>query len=132
MATVLTNQGRAILTGLASGLTSLLPKYLGIGTGAGTAAAADTTLFTEETTASWAGYARPAGTLSQQTGSVANDTWQCVASLTNPSAGTTQGITNAMFFDAATAGNGFIKGDFAVVNLAPGDSAQVTGTLKFL
>ena len=74
MASVLTNAGRAILTA-ALKLTATEPKQVGWGTGAGTAAAADTTLFTEKAAdLSATSGTRVAGTTSQQTTGVTNDT----------------------------------------------------------
>ena len=57
MATLLVNTGKANVTGL---LLTSANKYVGWGTGAGTTAATDTTLFTETGT-------RGTGTQSQQT-----------------------------------------------------------------
>jgi len=62
MATVLTNGGKGMVTALLSALGSATPAYAGWGTGAGTAAITDTTLFTES-----ADEARAATTLTQQT-----------------------------------------------------------------
>lgn len=115
MATLVVNSGRAITTNRLKG-SGTEPSYSAIGTGAGTAAAADTTLFTETGS-------RVAGTSTQQTTSTTNDTYQVVATHT---AGGALAITNAGLFDAATVGNLFLKGDFATVNLANGDSLQLT------
>ncbi len=121
-ATVLLNTGRAIITSrLKGGGTE--PAYVAWGTGAGTAAAGDTTLFTE------ASEARVAGTTSQQTVSATNDAYRVVGTLTCAGAGKT--ITNAGCFDASSAGNGFIKGDFAGVALNVGDSIQFTFQIQF-
>ena len=130
MATVLTNAGRALLTSLMK-LTGTEPKNIGWGTGAGTAAVADTTLFTETalnlvtTTGT-----RPAGTSSQATTSVASDTYQVTGTLTASAGGT---VTNAGIFDGTTigAGNLLVKGDFTGVVLANGDSVAFTFKLQF-
>lgn len=119
MANVLNDTGRAAITSL---LASSVQKYVAWGTGAGTAAAADTTLFTESAEA------RTTGTQSQVTTSVTNDTYQVVGTIT---ATATRAITNAGVFDASTVGNLFLKGDFATVNLASGDSIQFTFKLQF-
>lgn len=92
-----------------------------MGTGAGTAAATDTTLFTEVET-------RTAGTSTQQTTTVTNDTFQVIGTVT---ATTARAVTNAGLFDASTSGNLFMKGDFAVVNLSTGDSIQFTLSVAF-
>lgn len=129
--TLLVNAGEAICSGLVTKVTSLDPKYIGIGTGAGTTAATDTTLFTEETTGNWSGYARTSSAGTQVTGTNANDTAQWSGTFTNPGAGSAQGITNAGNFDASTVGNMCVKGDFAVINLQPGDSITPTIKLRF-
>jgi len=129
MATVLTNAGKALCSGLVTKVTSLDPKNIGIGSGAGTAAVADTTLFTEYTTGTWAGYARTSTAGTQVTTTTTNDAAQWVGTFT---AGAAQTVTNAGNFDAATVGNLLVKGDFTGVVLANGDSIQVTIKLTFV
>lgn len=116
MATVFTNAGKAITTNRLKG-AGTEPVYVAWGTGAGTAAAADTTLFTESAEA------RVAGTSTQQTTTTTSDTYQVVGTIT-ASAGRT--ITNAGLFDASTSGNLFMKGDFTGVALLTGESIQFT------
>lgn len=116
MATVFCNSGKAITTNRIKG-SGTEPVYVAWGTGAGTAAATDTTLFTESAEA------RVAGTSTQQTTTVTSDTYQVVGTIT-ASAGRT--ITNAGLFDASTAGNLFMKGDFTGVTLNSGESIQFT------
>lgn len=125
MATLLTNAGRAINAGRMLGATPTQgePKYIGIGSGAGTSAVGDTTLFTEYTTGTWTGYARGSAAGTQVTTSVTNDTAQWQDTFT---AGAAQTVTNAGNFDASSAGNLHIKGDFTGVVLANGDSIQIT------
>jgi multidrug efflux pump subunit AcrA (membrane-fusion protein) len=118
MASILANAGRAIITSV---LATSTAKYVGMGTGAGTAAATDTTLFTEVET-------RTAGTQSQQTTSVTSDTYRVTGTV---AATTTRAITNAGVFDASTTGNLLVKGDFATINLANGDSIAFTFNLQF-
>jgi len=122
MATVLTNAGKAIVTNRIKG-SGTEPLNVAWGTGAGTAAIADTTLFTEATP-------RAAGTSTQQTTTVTNDTYQVVATVT---ATGTLAITNAGLFDVITAstGNLFVKGDFTVINLVTADSIQFTFKTTF-
>lgn len=120
MATVFTNAGKAIVTNRLKG-SGTEPAYVAIGTGAGTAAAADTTLFTEVET-------RTLGTSTQQTTTVTNDTYQSVGTVT-ATAG--RAVTNAGLFDASSAGNLFMKGDFSTINLLTGDSIQVTAKVAF-
>jgi len=129
VATVVANSGRAIETNLVSGLGGTAPNYIAIGSGAGTAAVGDTTLFTEYTTGTWTGYARLNTTPTRGTTSVTNDTitWQSAAF----TAGAAQTVTNAGSFDAATTGNLMIKGDFTGVVLANGDTITVKCTLQY-
>ena len=118
MATLLVNTGKANVT---SALTSSTSKYIGWGTGAGTTALTDTTLFTETGS-------RTTGTQSQQTTTTTNDTYQVTGTTT---AGGTLAITNAGIFDASTSGNLFAKGDFSTINLSSGDSIAFTFKVQF-
>lgn len=124
MATVLTNSGKAIVTNRILG-SGTAPNYVGWGTGAGTAAASDTSLFTEDTTG---GYARVNGTASRVTTSQTNDTYQVVGTLTALASLT---ITNAGTFDAVSAGNIFVKGDFTGIALNTSDSISFTIKTQF-
>jgi hypothetical protein len=123
MATLLVNTGKAVVTNrIKNGATGATePNYVAWGTGAGTAAAADTTLFTEIGT-------RVAGTSTQVTTSTTNDTYQVVGTQT---AGSSVTITNAGLFDASTSGNLFVKGDFSGIALTSGDSIQFTFKTQF-
>ena len=121
MATLLVNTGKAIVTNYLNGGAATQPKYVAWGTGAGTTAATDTTLFTEVTP-------RVSGTTTQQTTSTTNDTFQVVGTQT---AGTSETITNAGLFDASTSGNLFVKGDFTGVPLNSGDSISFTFKVQF-
>ena len=121
MATLVVNSGLAIITNrMKAGGTE--PVNGGWGTGAGTTAATDTTLFTEVETP------RIAGASTQQTTTVANDTYQVVVTRTAASIET---ITNHGLFDATTGGNLFFKGDFTGLALAIGDSIQFTDQVVF-
>lgn len=120
MATLLVNGGKAIVTNRIKG-AGTEPNYVAWGTGAGTTAATDTTLFTEVGS-------RTAGTSTQQTTSTTNDTYQVVGTLT---AGSTETITNAGLFDASSSGNLFVKGDFTGITLNSGDSIQFTFKTQF-
>ena len=130
MASVLTNAGRAILTNrIKAGGTE--PLQIGWGTGAGTAAAADTTLFAEKdvdlTTTTGT---RTTGASAQATTAVANDTYRVTGTRTATGAGT---VTNAGLWDNATIGSGnlFVKGDFTGIVLASGDAIAFTVDLQF-
>jgi hypothetical protein len=123
MATVVTNAGRAVVTNRIKG-AGTEPLNAGWGTGAGTAAVADTTLFTEVLVSGSAGGTdHTAGTSTQQTTTVTSDTYQVVATRT---ATGSVAVTNMGLFDAASGGTLFLKGDFSVINLVSGDSIQAT------
>ena len=125
MANVLTNLARSIVTSRLMS-TGTEPKNVGWGTGAGTAAAADTSLFAEKAldlvTATGT---RPIGTSSQVTTTTTSDTYQVVTTMTATGAGT---VTNAGLFDNTTiaAGNLFAKADFTGIALAIGDAITFT------
>lgn len=123
-ATVFTHAGKAITTNLVSGLGGTVPKYVAWGTGAGTAAAGDTTLFTESTEES-----RTTGTVSRVTTTQTNDTVQVVGTITVVTSNKT--ITNAGLFDATTTGNLYMKGDFTGIALNIGESIQFTMKLAY-
>jgi hypothetical protein len=121
-ATVYTNAGKAITTNRLKG-AGTEPSYLAWGTGAGTAAITDTTLFTE------AAETRVSCTTTQQTTTTTSDTYQAVGTLTV--AGSDKTITNAGLLDASTSGNLFMKGDFTGVVLKVGESIQFTMKVVF-
>jgi hypothetical protein len=121
-ATVYTNAGKAITTNRIKG-SGTEPNYIGWGTGAGTAAITDTTLFTE------ASEARVAGTSTQATTTTTSDTYQVVGTMTVAGSGKT--ITNAGLFDASTSGNLFMKGDFTGIALNVGESISFTLKVVF-
>lgn len=117
---MLVNKGKDIIVDRILG-TGTEPKYVGIGTGAGTTAAADTTLFTEVET-------RATGTGSKVTTTTTNDTHRVVGTV---SITTTRAITNAGVFDASTSGNLYVKAEFSTINLVSGDSLQLTFNCQF-
>ena len=124
-ATVITNVGQSIVTNRMVG-SGTEPKFVMWGTGAGTAAATDTTLFTETTDE-----ARTTGTSSRVTTTVTNDTYQVVGLITVATANKT--ITNVGLFDVVTAssGNLYFKSDFTGLALVVGDSITFTIKVKF-
>lgn len=122
MANIFTTAGKGIVTNRIKG-SGTEPAYVAWGTGAGTAAIGDTTLFTE------ASEARTLGTSTQQTTSVTNDTYRVVGTITVAGSGKT--ITNAGLFDASTSGNLLVKSDFTGLALNVGDSIQFTFNLQF-
>lgn len=127
MASIVANSGRAILINRLKG-SGTEPVQGAWGTGAGTAAVTDTTLFTETAlNLSTTTGTRTTGSSSIVTTAVSGDTYQVVFTQTAAASGT---VTNAGLFDSATigAGNLFAKGDFTGIPLLSGDS--VTFTIK--
>jgi hypothetical protein len=123
MATLVVNNGKGIITNRIKG-SGTEPVNVGWGTGAGTTAAADTTLFTEALVTLSAGTTdHTAGTSTQQTTTTTNDTYQVVATRTATGSGT---VTNAGLWDAASGGTLFLKGDFGGIALVSGDSILFT------
>ena len=126
MATFIVDTGLAITTdGLAGGSVTE-PKFIGWGTGVGTTARTDTTLFTEKDVDLTTGTGtRTTGSSSQQTTNTTSDTYQVTGTRTATGAGT---VTNAGLFDNATITSGtlYLKGDFTGIGLASGDSIAFT------
>jgi hypothetical protein len=123
MATLVVNGGKGIITNRLKG-AGTEPLNVGWGTGAGTTAAADTTLFTEALVTLAAGTTdHTAGTSTQQTTTTTSDTYQVVATRTATGSGT---VTNAGLWDAASGGTLFLKGDFTGIGLVSGDSILFT------
>ena len=128
MATLQVNGGRGIVTGRLRAVGAE-PLNIGWGTGAGTAAAADTTLFTEALVNMTAGSTdHTVGTSSQQTTTTTNDTYRVTGTRTATASGT---ITNAGLFDAASGGTLFMKGDFTGIALANGDAIAFTMNIQY-
>lgn len=133
MATVVVNGGQAIASGrfIGSSPSQAEPKFIGWGTGAGTAGVSDTTLFTEKDVDLSTGTGtRTTGSSSQVTTTLTNDTYQVTGTRTATGAGT---VTNAGLWDNATMGSGtlYVKGDFTGIGLASGDSIAFTIKVKF-
>ena len=112
-ATVLTQAGEEWIVDKLDETVQTTGDYIGWGTGTGTAAKADTALFTEATEA------RITGVRSQPVA----DKIRWVGTLTADAAKT---ITNAGNFTAATAGTLIVHGDFTGVVLAIGDKIEFT------
>lgn len=124
MAAVVTDVGLAVVTDRLMGVGGNAPRWVDWGTGVGTAAVTDTTLFTESTEA------RVSGTMSRQTTSTTNDTYQVVGTITADGAKT---VTNVGIFDISTkaSGNLFFKADFTGVALQAGESIEFTLQSQF-
>ncbi len=119
MAIVLTNVGEQWAAECMAQTNALTGAFVAWGTGAGTAAKGDTTLFTE------ASEARVSGTVTVNgTGAAAK--YQNVGTLT-ADAGKT--ITNAGNFTASTVGTLIVHGDFTGIALNLGDKIEFTITI---
>jgi len=113
MATLVVDVGEQWIVDKMQGTVSTTPEWVAWGTGAGTAAETDTTLFTE------ASEARVQGTMSQPTA----DVLRVVGTITADAAKT---ITNAGTFTASSGGTLIVKGDFAGQALNAGDKIEFT------
>lgn len=119
MADIFTSVGEGLVADYVDGTANAPANwYIGWGTGAGTAAKGDTTLFTE------ASEARVTATESQPTA----DANRFVGTIT---ADGTKTITNAGVFDASTTGNMFLISSFTGVALNASDSIQFTFTITW-
>lgn len=126
MLTAFTNAGTAIITNRLVAAGGTAPKNIGWGIGTTTAAVTQTALVTESAPTTAGG--RTVGTEARTTGTNANDQYTVTGTVT---AGGSLAITEAGLFDAVTAGNMLIRGDFAAVNVVSGDSIAFTFNLKF-
>jgi hypothetical protein len=130
MATVVVDVGLPVLTNriIQAGTA---PKNIGWGTAAGTAAVADTTLFTEKlvdlTTS--AGTDHTVGTESRATTTKTNDTYRVTGTRMATGPGT---VTNAGLFDAASGGTLYLKGDFTGIGLSTNDAITFQIDTKFV
>ena len=118
MVDIYLDAGEELTADLHDGTITAPTWRVGWGTGAGTAAKADTTLFTE------AAESRVSTTQSQP---AANQN-RFVGTITSASG---QTITNAGIADAATGGNFLLKSDFTGIVLANGDGIQFTFTITW-
>ena len=117
MATVLTTAGKGWIVDKLDETVQTTGDYIGWGTGTGTAAAADTSLFTE------ASESRVSGTRTQPSA----DKIQWVGTLTSASS---QTITNAGNFTASTGGTLIVHGDFSGIALNSGDKIEFTISIQ--
>jgi hypothetical protein len=124
MATVVTIAGEEYAVDKINESVQTKPEYCGWGTGAGTAAKADTDLFTP-INSDPGNLLRQLGT-SSKTGTGATAKYQNIATLTSIAGGT---ITNAGFWTAVAAGTLVVHGDHTGVVLAIGDKIEYTLTI---
>lgn len=126
LAVAFTNAGAAIVTNRIS-QSGTAPKNIGWGTGTTTAAVAQTALVTEAAPTTAGG--RTVGTESRVTTTQTNDTYRVTGTVTAVS---TLTIAEAGLFDATSAGNMLMRGDFTGVAVVSGDSIAFTFDLKFV
>lgn len=121
------NTGKAIIVKRLFGATPTQtePKFIAYGTGATAEALTQTALVTE-VTGDTPARTSTAGT--NFTTTTTDDTYQVVGTIT---ATTTRAITEVGIFDAASAGNMFMRAVFSAINLALGDSIQFTIKVQF-
>lgn len=129
---MITNAGRAAVTQRLYGAAAAAFAAIGIGTGATAAAATDTALQTGVTAAGAADggtHAIPTAsvTASSVTTTIANDTAQFIGTVT---AAGSLAITESGLFNADVNGTMLCRQTFAAVNLAIGDSLQLTWKIK--
>lgn len=117
LATVLTSAGKDWLIDKLDEALQTTGDYIGWGTGAGTAAVGDTTLFTE------GAESRVVATRSQPV----STTLRWVGTLTATSGKT---VTNAGNFTASSGGTLIVHGDFTGILLNTGDAIQFTIDLQ--
>lgn len=121
MVTLVVNAGFDIITNrLISAGTE--PSFTAWGSGGTAPNAATTILSTEESEA------RQTNAGTRVTTTATNDTYQNIGTLTADGSKT---ITNAGLFDAVSAGNLFMTGDFANIGLSLNDSIQFTFQVAF-
>jgi hypothetical protein len=124
-AIVITNAGEEFIVDKINETVQTKPEYLGWGTGAGTAAKADTDVFTALNTDP-GNVLRLAATVSK-TGSGASAKYQAIGTLTCVTG--PQTITNAGLWTAATGGVLVVHGDHTSATLQTADQIQYTVTI---
>ena len=113
---IITNVGKADVADLIGGVNGIAAfDYIAIGTGTTAEAATDTALGTE--------VARGQATKSLITTNVTNDTLQLQFAFNFTSS---NAITEAGVFNASTGGDMLCRTTFSAVNVADGDSLQIT------
>lgn len=117
MPTLVTNVGLARIINALNGGSHTAPVHIGWGTGTTAPAAGNTTLETA------AAESRTSGTKSVVTTTVTDDTYQVVGTIV---ATGTKTISEAALFDAASAGNMYVRGTFTGIPLEADDAIAFT------
>ena len=117
MADIYTQAGEELVVDILDGTTAVPTYHVGWGTGAGTAAKGDTTLFTEAAeTRVVTAQAQPSVDINEFKGTITSASGQT--------------ITNAGILSLITGGTLLLKSDFTGVVLASGDKIEFTFTLE--
>lgn len=124
LAVAFTNAGTAIIANRVI-QAGTAPKNIGWGTSSTAPAVTDTALGAEAAPTTSGG--RTVGTESRVTGTVTNDTYQVVGTVTAVSA---LAIVEAGLFDNVTAGNMLIRGTHGAYNVVSGDAITYTFQLR--
>lgn len=123
---VLTKTGFAAMAGLFGNVDSQNPfQYIAIGTGTTTETADDTALENEITTG---GGERGSATVSRVTTTNTNDTCQLVKTFNFTSS---FAVTESGVFNASSGGVMASRKTFSAINVASGDSLQITWKIQF-
>lgn len=122
---LITTAGRGLISGRINGAGSpAAATYIAVGTGATAAVIGDTTLQTETAVS---GLARANGTVSTVTTTVTNDTSQITNTFTVTG---TVAVTESGVLNAAAAGTLLCRQVFSAINVANGDSLQITWKIQ--
>lgn len=122
---LITNAGRAIISGLINGSGSPAAfTYIAVGTGTTAAATSDTALQTEVSTS---GLSRVAGTVSRVTTSITNDTAQVTTTFTVSGS---VAVTEAGLLNASSTGTLLARQVFSAINVENGDTLQITWKIQ--
>lgn len=122
---LITNAGRALISGLINGSGSpAAATFIAVGTGATAASASDTTLQTETATS---GLSRAAGTVSLVTTTITNDTAQILKSF---SVTGTVAVTESGVLNASSSGTLLCRQVFSAINVVNTDTLQITWKIQ--
>lgn len=118
---LIVDTGKVADAGLFNGQVTSPFKWVGVGTGTAAPASGNTALGSEVT--GGGGARGTSATCSQVSGNIANDTAQLVKQFDFSAS---YAVTESGVFDASAAGTMAARQTFAAVNVASGDSLQVT------
>ena len=122
---LITNAGRAVISGLINGSGSPAAfTYIAVGTGTTAASTSDTALQTELATS---GLSRAAGTVSIITTTITNDTAQVTHTF---SVTGSQAVTESGLLNASSSGTLLCHQVFAAINVVNGDQLIVTWKIQ--